>query len=204
MALYFWRPNCLIWAVFAAVSFFQQNSVCSLFFTVFFKDPVVSNNTELVGRVPCSMDCLKSDDYLDLLYTTISEFPGLAMTVFLVDILGRRKAVFYTLLVFAVITCLLNFCLSRFQFFWWSFFSLRETNSLLITFRTIMVIIFFVARCCIASTFQAIYIYTPEVIFDIKIELSTFSKLKMFQLLLSIIPRQFVQSVSELAVPWRV
>lgn len=150
------------------------------------------------------MDCLKSDDYLDLLYTTISEFPGLAMTVFLVDILGRRKAVFYTLLVFAVITCLLNFCLSRFQFFWWSFFSLRETNSLLITFRTIMVIIFFVARCCIASTFQAIYIYTPEVIFDIKIELSTFSKLKMFQLLLSIIPRQFVQSVSELAVPCRV
>uniref|UniRef100_A0A8C5BVJ0 SV2 related protein n=1 Tax=Gadus morhua TaxID=8049 RepID=A0A8C5BVJ0_GADMO len=41
----------------------------------------------------CSLECkaLNSDDYKDLLWTTLSEFPGLLVTLWAIDRLGRRK-----------------------------------------------------------------------------------------------------------------
>ena len=89
----------------------------------------------------CEMSCLKTADYVDLFYTTLAEFPGLILTVFLVELLGRRLTIFSTLLLFGIFTGLLNLCASR----------------------MILVALFFAARLCISATFQAIYIYTPEV-----------------------------------------
>jgi len=96
--------------------------------------------TEIVTAA-CEMNCLKTSDYVDLFYTTLAEFPGLILTVFLVELLGRRLTIFSTLLLFGIFTGLLNLCASR----------------------TVLVALFFAARLCISATFQAVYIYTPEV-----------------------------------------
>uniref|UniRef100_A0AAQ4RVJ6 Synaptic vesicle 2-related protein n=1 Tax=Gasterosteus aculeatus aculeatus TaxID=481459 RepID=A0AAQ4RVJ6_GASAC len=84
----------------------------------------------------CNLECkyLNSDDYKDLLWTTLSEFPGLLVTLWAIDRLGRRKT--------------MALC-----FFVFSMCDTEENIELLI----------FIARAFIAGGFQAAYVYTPEV-----------------------------------------
>lgn len=120
--------------VLLTTELFERGGMCE-------SSSIMANSTISVAEsTPCAMNCLKPSDYKDLFYTTIAEFPGLAATVFLVDFLGRRNAIFVTLLGFSIFTMLINICVSR----------------------TLLVLFIFTARCFITATFQATYIYTPE------------------------------------------
>ncbi|KAK6630950.1 hypothetical protein RUM44_003122 [Polyplax serrata] len=92
----------------------------------------------------CSADCreLTTTDYIDLLWTTLAEFPGILMTIFIIERFGRRKTMTVQHLVFA-------FCV---------FFILFATSE-----RVLLTVILFAARGIIAGVFQAAYVYTPEV-----------------------------------------
>ncbi|XP_015240506.1 synaptic vesicle 2-related protein [Cyprinodon tularosa] len=91
----------------------------------------------------CSLECkyLNSDDYKDLLWTTLSEFPGLLVTLWAIDRLGRRMTMALCFLVFSLCIIPLYGCVGRVS----------------------MTVLIFVARAFIAGGFQAAYVYTPEV-----------------------------------------
>uniref|UniRef100_A0A8C7VK39 Synaptic vesicle 2-related protein n=1 Tax=Oncorhynchus mykiss TaxID=8022 RepID=A0A8C7VK39_ONCMY len=91
----------------------------------------------------CSLECkyLTSDDYKDLLWTTLSEFPGLLVTLWAIDRLGRRKTMALCFFVFSLCLVPLYACVGR-------------------TWLTVLI---FIARAFIAGGFQAAYVYTPEV-----------------------------------------
>ncbi|XP_071946650.1 synaptic vesicle 2-related protein-like isoform X2 [Antedon mediterranea] len=91
----------------------------------------------------CEAECttLNTDDYVDLLWTTLAEFPGILLTILLIDLIGRKKTMSLLFFCFAIFTLLVLIC----------------------TTRTILTIFLFCARAFIVGSFQATYVYTPEV-----------------------------------------
>ncbi|XP_031425904.1 synaptic vesicle 2-related protein isoform X1 [Clupea harengus] len=91
----------------------------------------------------CSLECkyLNADDYKDLLWTTLSEFPGLLVTIWAIDRLGRRRTMALCFFIFSMCILLLSACVGR----------------------TSLTVLIFIARAFIAGGFQAAYVYTPEV-----------------------------------------
>ncbi|XP_039253731.1 synaptic vesicle 2-related protein-like [Styela clava] len=91
----------------------------------------------------CNLSChkLTSADYVDLLWTTLAEFPGLFFTLVIINFIGRKKTMALTMVGFAVFCLLLMICSSR----------------------SLMIFFLFVARAFISGGFQAAYVYTPEV-----------------------------------------
>ncbi|KAL7647379.1 UNVERIFIED_CONTAM: hypothetical protein RMT77_000975 [Armadillidium vulgare] len=92
----------------------------------------------------CTADCrpLTSSDYLDILWTTFAEFPGIFFTIFVIEKLGRKKTIALEFIIFAVSIVFLFICTSS---------------------RIWLTIIIFVARGIVSGVFQAAYVYTPEV-----------------------------------------
>ncbi|XP_070571836.1 synaptic vesicle 2-related protein-like [Ptychodera flava] len=95
------------------------------------------------GQGMCYTDCrgLNTKDYIDLLWTSIAEFPGLVVTFIIIEKIGRKKTMAIEFLVFSIFTFLLCIC----------------------TTRTVLTIFLFIARAFISGAFQAAYVYTPEV-----------------------------------------
>lgn len=92
----------------------------------------------------CQLDCrLERSDYIDLLWTTLAEFPGIFSTVFAIERIGRRKTMACQLVMFAILICFLG-------------------RACLLS-RIALTIAIFLARGLIAGVFQAAYVYTPEV-----------------------------------------
>jgi hypothetical protein len=58
---------------------------------------------------------LVQKDYLDLLSTTLSEFPGLALTAIVIEWLGRKRTMAMEFSVYAFFLFLLFFCLQRYS-----------------------------------------------------------------------------------------
>lgn len=52
----------------------------------------------------CSADCreLSTTDYIDLLWTTLAEFPGILVTIFIIERFGRKRTMTVQHIVFAV------------------------------------------------------------------------------------------------------
>ena len=100
----------------AANSFAYYGSV--LFTTVLFQSHdechggFSSNATMAAGCQP-----LTRDDYFHLLSATMAEFPGLIVTIFIIEWLGRKKTMCLEFGIFAVCTYLLLFCLDRLVYF---------------------------------------------------------------------------------------
>ena len=91
----------------------------------------------------CQGNCkLTRGDYIDILWTTLAEFPGIFSTIFLIEKLGKKLTMVIQLLLFAAVVCLLSRAclLSRF----------------------VLTIGLFLTRGLIAGVFQAAYVYTPE------------------------------------------
>ncbi|CAJ0599961.1 unnamed protein product [Cylicocyclus nassatus] len=130
----------LLWLIWAVDEFSYNGMV--LFTTVLFQSHdechggLFSNGTHLETCRP-----LTRKDYFDLLSTTMAEFPGLIITVLIIEYLGRKKAMALEFAVFSLFTYALYFCLDRF---------------------TVTALIF-VARAFISGAFQCAYVYTPEV-----------------------------------------
>lgn len=92
----------------------------------------------------CQLECrLRRGDYIDLLWTTLAEFPGIFSTVFAIEKIGRRKTMACQLVMFAMVICFLG-------------------RTCLLS-RAALTIAIFLARGLIAGVFQAAYVYTPEV-----------------------------------------
>ncbi|KAJ8949004.1 hypothetical protein NQ314_008305 [Rhamnusium bicolor] len=101
----------------------------------------------------CAADCqqLQTTDYMDLLWTTLAEFPGIFITIFVIERFGRKKTMAVQFVAYAVCCCFLVVCTEN--------FSKVETY----TRRAFLTIMLFFARGIIAGVFQAAYVYTPEV-----------------------------------------
>uniref|UniRef100_A0A8C6UZ26 Synaptic vesicle 2-related protein n=1 Tax=Neogobius melanostomus TaxID=47308 RepID=A0A8C6UZ26_9GOBI len=132
----------LLWFIWFANAFSYYGLV--LLTTELFREGgVCGMSKNKKTELQCSLECkyLNSDDYKDLLWTTLSEFPGLLITLWAIDRLGRRKTMALCFLVFSLCIIPLYGCVGR----------------------TSMTVLIFIARAFISGGFQAAYVYTPEV-----------------------------------------
>uniref|UniRef100_H3DEL5 Synaptic vesicle 2-related protein n=1 Tax=Tetraodon nigroviridis TaxID=99883 RepID=H3DEL5_TETNG len=129
---FIWFSNafCYYGLVLLTTELFQEGGACGM---------SKGNKKEL----RCSLECkyLNSDDYKDLLWTTLSEFPGLLVTLWAIDRLGRTKTMALCFFIFSMCIIPLYGCVGRAS----------------------MTVLIFIARAFIAGGFQAAYVYTPEV-----------------------------------------
>ncbi|XP_074777464.1 synaptic vesicle 2-related protein isoform X2 [Athene noctua] len=117
--------------VLLTTEFFQAGDVCS----------ISSRRKEVKAK--CSLTCeyLTEEDYTDLLWTTLSEFPGVLVTLWIIDRIGRKKTMALSFFVFSFCSLLLFLCVGR----------------------NVLTVLLFIARAFISGGFQAAYVYTPEV-----------------------------------------
>nr|XP_060166161.1 synaptic vesicle 2-related protein isoform X2 [Globicephala melas] len=117
--------------VLLTTELFQAGDVCS-----------ISSRKKAV-EAKCSLACeyLSEEDYMDLLWTTLSEFPGVLVTLWIIDRLGRKKTMALCFVVFSLCSLLLFICVGR----------------------NMLTLLLFIARAFISGGFQAAYVYTPEV-----------------------------------------
>ncbi|XP_070490620.1 synaptic vesicle 2-related protein [Chironomus tepperi] len=109
---------------------------------------LVLMSTEIFGRdnkslIPGNEDChaLATTDYMDLLWTTLAEFPGIFTTIYIIERCGRKKTMAFQFLLYAGCVLLIT----------------------ITTERVLLTLILFLGRGVIAGLFQAAYVYTPEV-----------------------------------------
>ena len=98
---------------------------------------------ERIQSRACLINCqLSRSDYMDLLWTTLAEFPGIFSTIYIIEKIGRKRTMAIQLVMFAAVVCFLGRAcrLSRF----------------------VLTLSLFFARALIAGVFQAAYVYTPE------------------------------------------
>uniref|UniRef100_A0A8C6RFI9 Synaptic vesicle 2-related protein n=1 Tax=Nannospalax galili TaxID=1026970 RepID=A0A8C6RFI9_NANGA len=117
--------------VLLTTELFQAGDICG-----------ISNRKKAV-EAKCSLACeyLSEEDYMDLLWTTLSEFPGVLVTLWIIDRLGRKKTMALCFLIFSFCSLLLFICVGR----------------------NVLTLLLFIARAFISGGFQAAYVYTPEV-----------------------------------------
>ncbi|XP_044296693.1 synaptic vesicle 2-related protein isoform X3 [Varanus komodoensis] len=117
--------------VLLTTELFQAGDLCSL-----------SSRRKIV-KAKCSLACeyLTEKDYIDLLWTTLSEFPGVLVTLWVIDWIGRKKTMALCFFVFSFCSLLLFLCVGR----------------------QVLTVLLFIARAFISGGFQAAYVYTPEV-----------------------------------------
>ncbi|XP_026209573.1 synaptic vesicle 2-related protein-like isoform X2 [Anabas testudineus] len=91
----------------------------------------------------CRLECkyLTSSDYKDLLWTTLSEFPGLLVILVAVEYIGRKKSMALCFFMFSLFILPLYACIGR----------------------TALTIFIFLARAFISGGYQVVFVYTPEV-----------------------------------------
>ncbi|RZC40912.1 synaptic vesicle 2-related protein [Asbolus verrucosus] len=99
---------------------------------------------DLLTLDTCAADCkqLQTTDYMDLLWTTLAEFPGIFITIFTIERFGRKKTMAVQFVIYAICCCFLVVCTEK---------------------RVFLTVMLFLARGIIAGVFQAAYVYTPEV-----------------------------------------
>ncbi|KAF8371395.1 hypothetical protein PRIPAC_77824 [Pristionchus pacificus] len=104
---------------------------------------VVDDHSSRVKRGAVVEPCrhLTSENYIDIIVTTMSEVPGYILTMYAVDIIGRRATFAIGFAIVSACSAALTICLPRF----------------------LTVTALFVCRSAIGAVFQAGYIYTSEV-----------------------------------------
>ncbi|KAL9701755.1 hypothetical protein quinque_005196 [Culex quinquefasciatus] len=129
------RTTLLLWFIWMSCAFCYYGLV--LMSTELFggKNKTITPDTE--------NDChpLATTDYMDLLWTTLAEFPGIFATIYVIEKFGRKKTMALQFLFYA--GCVLLITVTE--------------------VRVFLTIILFMARGVIAGLFQAAYVYTPEV-----------------------------------------
>ncbi|XP_063220101.1 synaptic vesicle 2-related protein [Bacillus rossius redtenbacheri] len=125
---------CYYGVVLMAAELFEYNkSYCSEQITL-----------ELKSRETCWADCkeLTTQDYMDLLWTSLAEFPGIFVTIFVIEKCGRKNTMALQFFLFTTCVCFLFICTSS---------------------RIFLTTMLFITRGIAAGVFQAAYVYTPEV-----------------------------------------
>ena len=117
--------------VLLTTTIFQYNPHCGL-----------NNNTVNVSNATiCEEKELDTSDYLRIMWTAGAELPGLLVTIFIIEIIGRKFTMALNFTVVLIGFCLLFLC----------------TNEKLLTF------FLFLIRAFTTGVFQTMYVYTPEV-----------------------------------------
>ncbi|XP_067937783.1 synaptic vesicle 2-related protein-like isoform X2 [Watersipora subatra] len=103
-------------------------------------------NTILEGSTPpvtCALDCrpLETSNYIELIWTALAEFPGLLLTFFIIDLIGRKFSMGLLFVMFALATALVAVCKGR----------------------ILLIVFLFAARCFIAGAFQVAFLYATEI-----------------------------------------
>ncbi|XP_046387195.1 synaptic vesicle 2-related protein [Ischnura elegans] len=138
------RTSLLLWFIWLSCAFCYYGVV--LMTTELFEasEGLCSPSFGGASSETCAADCreLNTTDYIDLLWTTLAEFPGIFATILVIEKFGRKKTMAVQFLAFGVCICFLLVC---------------TTN------RSFLTIMLFISRGIIAGIFQAAYVYTPEV-----------------------------------------
>ncbi|XP_030837390.1 synaptic vesicle 2-related protein [Strongylocentrotus purpuratus] len=124
------------------------------FFTAFLYYGIVLMSTELFSSgntcasepepdLVCFAGCRTLDrkGYLEILVTSLAEYPGTIVTFIIIEWFGRRKTISFEMFVASIFSCLLFLCTSS----------------------NIQMAFIFIVRAMIGGTFQTLYVYTPEV-----------------------------------------
>eukprot|EP00026_Physarum_polycephalum_P005204 Phypoly_transcript_05234.p1 GENE.Phypoly_transcript_05234~~Phypoly_transcript_05234.p1 ORF type:complete len:522 (+),score=55.19 Phypoly_transcript_05234:184-1566(+) len=104
-------------------------------FPPFFRHDSPTNSS---GPAKCEMT---SKDYRQVFITSMAEFPGIIITILIIDYVGRKKTQGIEFFICGVFSILLFMCVPD----------------------TLQTIFIFVIRGLISGAFQASYVYTPEV-----------------------------------------
>lgn len=134
------KTTLLLWFIWAVNAFSYYGVV--LFTTVLFQsqDECHGGGVQNNGTTPLCKPLVQKD-YIDLLSTTVSEFPGFIITASIIEWFGRKRTMGIEFGVYSLFIFLLMFCLER-----------RWVTSFI-----------FIARAFISGAFQCVYVYTPEV-----------------------------------------
>ena len=137
------RTTLLLWVIWATASFSYYGVV--LMSAELFESPgqLCSAATGALGQT-CSAQChpLRTSDYNHLLWTTLAEFPGILVSLLLIEKIGRKKTMALEFFLFTVTICLLLHCSAS---------------------KAVTTAILFLARALGSGLFQTAYVYTPEV-----------------------------------------
>ena len=114
---------------------------CSVFVTteIFdrYKDSIC---VESESEKTCQCTVFTKEDYVDTIWTSFGEFPGVFITVFLIDLLGRKRTLYVSAFASIICTSFLFLCLHR-------------------TGATVLLM---AIRCMLVAYAAAVYTYTPE------------------------------------------
>jgi MFS family permease len=88
----------------------------------------------------CKCKVFTRKDYIDIIWTSVGEFPGVIITVLLIDWLGRKRTMYVNAFVAIGCQSLLFLCLNR-------------------TGATVLLM---VTRCILVGYSAVVYVYTPE------------------------------------------
>lgn len=137
------KTTLLLWLIWTGCSFIYYGVV--LMTTELYETPgddVCALNGQL--EKTCSAQCRELDrvDYTHLLWTTLAEFPGIMITIMMIEKLGRKMTMASEFLLLTVALCFLFNCGSN---------------------RTLLTVMLFFIRVLASGVFQAAYVYTPEV-----------------------------------------
>ncbi|XP_011506445.1 PREDICTED: synaptic vesicle 2-related protein [Ceratosolen solmsi marchali] len=139
-----YKTSVLLWLVWMASAFCYYGVV--LMTTELFDtsaDQCGEQAEERIQERQCLINCqLSRGDYMDLLWTTLAEFPGIFSTIYVIEKVGRKRTMAFQLVMFACIVCFLG----------------RACR----LSRHVLTLGLFLARGLIAGVFQAAYVYTPE------------------------------------------
>ncbi|EDO39285.1 predicted protein, partial [Nematostella vectensis] len=138
-----WKTTILLWIIWFNLAFAYYGIVLTtteLFQTISTEGKCASSGKHS-SKADCGCQLLGVEDYVDMMWTTLAEFPGVIITMFIIDKLGRK----YTAALEFVITAVFFFLL------------------IICTDRLTMTIFIFIVRGAISGAFQTFYVYTPEV-----------------------------------------
>uniref|UniRef100_A0A3Q3LTV0 Synaptic vesicle 2-related protein-like n=1 Tax=Mastacembelus armatus TaxID=205130 RepID=A0A3Q3LTV0_9TELE len=136
----YWKTTLLLWFIWFSNAFSYYGIV--LLTTEMFQ--ARDSSTQQAKLEPsCSLECtyLTSDDYKDLLWTTLAEFPGLLVILLAVEYIGRKRSLALCFFVFSLCILPLYACIGR----------------------TALTVFIFIARAFISGGYQVVFVYTPEV-----------------------------------------
>jgi len=136
------RTTILLWIIWATASFSYYGVV--LMSAELFEGTGESCNIGHDTSRSCSAQCqpLRTSDYNHLLWTTLAEFPGIMVSLLLIEKIGRKKTMAMEFFLFTITICLLFNCRAE---------------------KTVTTVILFFARALGSGLFQTAYVYTPEV-----------------------------------------
>lgn len=96
------RTTLLLWFIWMACAFCYYGLV--LMSTEFFG----GENKTITPGEPEDCHPLSTNDYMDLLWTTLAEFPGIFATIYVIERCGRKKTMAFQFLLFAFCVLLLT------------------------------------------------------------------------------------------------